>query len=98
MLTPVGRGDERPVPARTREHDVPRLIADQQRASHDRHRARKIDDTDAVGEMVHDPDFVVVPSSHRDGFHAHWHRNREGQPACADVENFERIVRGIDRK
>ena len=58
VLAAVGGGDEGAVVVRPGEHDVARLVADQQGA-HDAgsRQVADVDDADAVGEMVDHPDF-----------------------------------------
>ncbi len=67
VLAAMGRGDEGAVPPRAAEDDVARLVADEQGAHHVAAVPAliQLDHADAVGEMVDDPDLVVI--ARRDG-------------------------------
>ena len=69
VLSAVGCRDKGPVATGSREHDVVRLVADEQGA-HDARSAAHVDDAHAVREVVHDPDLIVVTRGDGDGFEA----------------------------
>jgi len=96
VLPAMRGGDERAATAGAREDDVARLVADEQRADHARRRRADVDDRDAVGEMVDDPHLVVRARCHRDGLEADGNRAALRDPARADGEHLETIVRGVD--
>ena len=96
VLAAVRGRDECAVAARAGEHDVARLVADEQRAR-DVARARRssVDDADAVGEVVDDPDLAFVarrdrdrleadrrPSRRASGFRRSRGRSPDGCQAC----------------
>ena len=45
--------------ARSREDDVARLVTDEKRARHARRARRHVDDRDAVGQVIDDPDLAL---------------------------------------
>ena len=103
VLAAVRPGHERPIPAAAGEHDVARLVADEQRPRHPRQcRGRRIDldDADAVREVIHHPDFgpcrAVRSCRDGDGLEADLHLRRERQPGGGDRVNLETVVRRID--
>jgi hypothetical protein len=89
------RGRDEGAPRKTREDDVPRLVAHQQGALHARQRAPDVDDAHAVGEVVDDPHLGVA---RRDGdrLEADGHaRPRRQQAAGPDREDLERAGGGV---
>jgi len=100
VLAAMSRGDEGAVPARSGEHDVARLIADEQGA-HDVSAVpplAELDDADAVGEMVDHPDLGLA--ARRDGHRLEADRDGDAMPQSlmVDVKDFEAIVGRIDRE
>jgi hypothetical protein len=81
VLPTVRRRDERAVPSLAREHDVARLVADEQRP-HDARRGRPdVDDAHAVGEVVHHPHLGVRSSGDRHQLEPDRHGRRVRQVA-----------------
>jgi hypothetical protein len=76
VLAAVRGGDEGARSARTREHDVARLVADQERTRDPRRVRRHVDDAHAVGEQVHDPHLGI--GARRDGDRLEPDRHRAG--------------------
>src|SRR6185369_8399853 len=100
VLAAVGGGDEGALFLRPGEDDVARLVADEQGAHHASAvpYAVQLDNADAVGEMVDDPDLAVA--ARRDG-----HRleaDRDGgamlQPMPHDAKDLEAAVRRVGRE
>ena len=100
VLAAMGRRDERPLPPRSGEDDVARLVAHEERALD---LARQIaivlvelDDAHAVREMVDHPDLVIRPG--RDGDRLEAHRDGGGvdEPMLLDAEDLEAVVRRVD--
>ena len=78
VLPAMGRRDEHSGPDGSgwiRDHDVARLVADEQGA--DDPARSDADDADAVGEVVHDPDLVVVERHHGHGLETDGDRNKQ---------------------
>ena len=98
VLTTMCCRDERAVSAGAGEHDVARLIADEQRARHLGNATGQINDADAVREMVDHPDLIVGPRGDRNRLHAHGHRRRKGEPPDPHVEDLERVVGCVHNK
>ncbi len=76
----------------SREHDVARFVAHEQRTQHVRRRARHVDDAHAVGELVHDPHLAVGARRDGDRLEADGHRARVREPVAPDVEDLEPVV------
>jgi hypothetical protein len=89
-------GDEGAVSAGAREHDVARLVADEQRAHDARGCRGNVDDAHAVGQMVHDPHLGVRARRDRHGLEPDRHAADVRQPARGDVEDLEAIVGRVD--
>ncbi len=100
VLAAMRRGDEGAVLARAGEHDVARLVADQQGAHHPPARTAvvDVDDADAVREVVDDPDLVVGPRRDRDRLQPDRHRGAMPQPMSAHGEDLESVVGRIHGK
>ena len=96
MLAAVCGRDEGPVAAGAGEHDVPRFVAHEQGCDNLRGALRQVDDADAVGQMIHDPDLVVVARCNCDGLHADRDRVRVGQASARHRKHLEPVVRGVD--
>jgi hypothetical protein len=92
------RRDEGARAARTGEHDVSRLVADQQRVRDARRRPVERHDAHAVGEVVHDPHFVVGARGDGDRLHADGDRSAGVQTCGIHVEDLEPAVGRVDRK
>jgi hypothetical protein len=90
VLAPVRGGDERAAAALAAEDDVARLVAHEQRP-HDA-QARDVDDRDAVGEVVHDPDLAARALGDRDRIDADLDGARVQQALGRDVEDLEPAV------
>ena len=105
-LLPAVRARDEDACATQREHDVARLVADQQGPSDPRLAAGQIDDADAVRKMVHHPHLGVRPRRDRDGLEPDGHRvgriGRQGPrhegPIGGHVEDLETVVRRVDRE
>ena len=98
-VLPAVRGrDEGPVAAGAGEHDVARLVPDEERARDPRRYGADVDDAHAVGEVVHHPHLAVGARRDRDRLEADGNGVRMRQPAGGDVEDLEPIVRRVDRE
>jgi hypothetical protein len=100
VLAAVRGSDESTVLSRSAEDDVARLISHQQSA-HDAPAVSalgQLHHTDAVGEVVDDPDLVIA--ARRDGHRLEADRNRgvRLQAMVFDAKDFETIVRCIGRE
>ena len=84
--------------SRPGEDDVARLVADEQRA-HDVAAVPALghlDDADAVGEVVDDPDLVVVARRDGDRLEADRDRGAMLQAVAHDAKDLEPVVRRVD--
>jgi hypothetical protein len=100
VLATVSGGDEGAVLPRPAEDDVARLITYEQGA-HDAAAVPALgqrDHADAVGEVVDDPDLVVV--ARRDGHRLEADGDGDAmlQAVVLDAEDFETVVRCIGRE
>ena len=99
VLAAVGGRHEGTVPARAREHDVARLVTDEQRADNAGRQRRDINDADAVREVIHHPDFAVGAGRDGHGLETDRDRSGVGQVARAvDGEYLQSIVGRVDRE
>ena len=100
VLAPVGRGDERPLPPRSGEDDVARLVAHQERALDLAGQVVavlvELDDAHAVREVVDHPDLMIVPGRHGDRLEAHRDGGGVDERAVADAEDLQAVVRRVD--
>jgi hypothetical protein len=92
ILPAVRGGDEGARAARAGEHDVARLVADQQGADDARRVARDVDDAHAVGEMVDDPDLASIAHGNRHWLEANRHRTDPLGRVTVDAKDLERTV------
>ena len=95
MLSAMRRTDEGAVRG---EDDVAWLIADQQGARHHWNGTGQINDADAVREVIHHPHFSVGSRGNGDGFHADGNGRQPGEPCSRYREDFQGVVRRVDRK
>jgi len=96
VLAAVGRRDERTRPARSAEHDVGGLVADQYRPRHSRRRRAHVDDAHAVREVVDHPHLAVRAGRDGDGLHADGDRSRVREAGGTDLEDLEAAVGRVD--
>ena len=96
ILAPVRRGDEGPVATWARKDDVAGLVAHQQCAPDHRHGAARVDDADAVGEVIDDPDLATGTRGDRDRLQANGHGGGKPKTARQDVEDLEAVVGRVD--
>ena len=97
VLTAVSGCDEGAVAAGSGKDDVARFVTDEQRANDPRRARADVDDRDAVGQMVHHPHFGVAARRNRHRLHADRDRAHMNEARNADVEDFELVVRRVDR-
>src|SRR5262245_26886859 len=98
VLAAMRRGDERAAALVPGEHDVARLVADQQRALDVPGRRVRIelDDAHAVREVVDHPDFMI--GSRGDGDRLETHRDGPDvdELMLLDAEDLEPVIGSVD--